>query len=76
MTRRLRVYQTAVKFVSRPDANNLTEARAVDGLKSRINAGFFDKFILFFAVSLAHTLLEKFNPGSDSLACLPTGSPI
>ncbi|CAE7407536.1 unnamed protein product, partial [Symbiodinium sp. CCMP2592] len=65
MDRRLRVYETSVKFVTRPDENSLTQARAVDDLKGRIQAGIFDPYILYFAIHLVDTLVEELNPGTE-----------
>ena len=62
MLRRLRVCQTTVSFTLKPSM--ATEERAVDGLKTRINRGEFNKYIFFLAANLVDSLEMEYNPGT------------
>ena len=42
-----------------------TEERAVDGLKTRINRGEFNKYIFFLAANLVDLLEMEYNPGTE-----------
>ncbi|CAJ1389442.1 unnamed protein product, partial [Effrenium voratum] len=63
MLRRLRVCQTTVSFTLKPSM--ATEERAVDGLKTRINRGEFNKYIFFLAANLVDSLEMEYNPGTE-----------
>ncbi|CAJ1386113.1 unnamed protein product [Effrenium voratum] len=63
MLRRLRVCQTTVKFTLKPSM--ATEERAVDGLKTRINRGEFNKYMFFLAANLVDSLEMEYNPGTE-----------
>ncbi|CAJ1381810.1 unnamed protein product, partial [Effrenium voratum] len=63
MLRRLRVCQITVSFTLKPSM--ATEERAVDGLKTRINRGEFNKYIFFLAANLVDSLEMEYNPGTE-----------
>jgi hypothetical protein len=61
--RRARVLETRVKFVPAPVL--LTERRADDTLKSRIDGGSFDSQLFAFAALLYETLSPEVSPGTE-----------
>ncbi|CAJ1387810.1 unnamed protein product [Effrenium voratum] len=59
----MEVCQTTVKFTLKPSM--ATEERAVDGLKTRINRGEFNKYMFFLAANLVDSLEMEYNPGTE-----------
>ncbi|CAJ1378524.1 unnamed protein product [Effrenium voratum] len=55
--------RTTVSFTLKPSM--ATEERAVDGLKTRINQGEFNKYIFFLAANLVDSLEMEYNPGTE-----------
>ncbi|CAJ1392159.1 unnamed protein product [Effrenium voratum] len=54
---------TTVSFTLKPSM--ATEERAVDGLKTRINQGEFNKYMFFLAANLVDSLEMEYNPGTE-----------
>ena len=63
--RRAREWQTEARFVAHP--SKLTEHKADDSLKSKINSGYFHAEMNFFALGLHNSLSEELNPGTELL---------
>ncbi|CAJ1374545.1 unnamed protein product, partial [Effrenium voratum] len=54
---------TTVSFTLKPSM--ATVERAVDGLKTRINQGEFNKYMFFLAANLVDSLEMEYNPGTE-----------
>ncbi|CAE7261606.1 unnamed protein product, partial [Symbiodinium sp. CCMP2456] len=63
--RRAREWQTEARFVARP--SKITEHKADDSLKKKINDGYFHAEMNFFALGLFNSLSEELNPGTELL---------
>ncbi|CAE7251057.1 unnamed protein product, partial [Symbiodinium sp. CCMP2456] len=61
--RRAREWQTEARFVARP--TKITEHKADDSLKKKINDGCFHAEMNFFAFGLFNSLSEELNPGTE-----------
>ena len=61
--RRARKWQTEARFVARP--TKITEHKADDSLKKKINDGCFHAEMNFFALGLYNSLSEELNPGTE-----------
>ena len=61
--RRAREWQTEARFVARP--TKITEHKADDSLKKKINDGCFHAEMNFFALGLYNSLSEELNPGTE-----------
>ncbi|CAJ1389164.1 unnamed protein product, partial [Effrenium voratum] len=56
-------WKTTVSFTLKPSM--ATVERAVDGLKTRINQGEFNKYMFFLAANLVDSLEMEYNPGTE-----------
>ncbi|CAE7735384.1 unnamed protein product [Symbiodinium sp. CCMP2592] len=63
--RRAREWQTEARFVAHP--TKLTEHKADDSLKRKINSGCFHAEMNFFAFGFYNSLSEELNPGTELL---------
>ncbi|CAE7431504.1 unnamed protein product, partial [Symbiodinium sp. CCMP2456] len=63
--RRAREWQTEARFVARP--TKITEHKADDSLKKKINDGCFHAEMNFFALGFFNSLSEELNPGTELL---------